>query len=247
VYGFSINGFGLFGRSINGVGVVGFSDSGLAAEFLGDVYLGGDLRVTGTIRKGHNLFSIDHPLDPENKYLNHASVESPEMKTFYDGVVELDEEGAAWVQLPEYFEELNRDFRYQLTAIGAPAPELHIAEKISNNRFKIGGGSEGMEVSWQVTGTRKDKWAEANPISVEEDKPAEERGYYLHPVAHGQPERSGIRWESAEERRRQMEESAQRIEEHRGQIEEHRRRVEELRRRMEEGREGEAEPPETTT
>jgi hypothetical protein len=42
--------------------------------------------------------------------------------------------------LPEYFEELNRDLCYQLSAIGAPAPGLYIAEEVSENRFKIAGG-----------------------------------------------------------------------------------------------------------
>ena len=47
-------------------------------------------------------------------------------------------------------------------------------------------------VSWQVTGIRKDPWANANRIQVEEDKPAKERGYYLHPDLYGQPEEKGI-------------------------------------------------------
>jgi hypothetical protein len=103
------------------------------------------------------------------------------MKNLYDGTAEFDANDSAWVELPEWFEELNRDFRYQLPAIGQPAPELHVAEEISENRFKIAGGKEGTKVSWQVTGIRKDRWADANPIEVEEEKPEEERGHYLHP------------------------------------------------------------------
>jgi hypothetical protein len=38
-----------------------------------------------------------------------------------------------------------------------------------------------MKVSWQVTGIRKDPWANAHRIQVEEDKPAKERGYYTYP------------------------------------------------------------------
>ena len=72
--------------------------------------------------------------------------------------------------MPDYFEALNREFRYQLTPIGGAAPSLHVAEKISGNRFKIAGGPVGLEVSWQVTGVRKDTWAEANRIKVEESK-----------------------------------------------------------------------------
>jgi len=49
-----------------------------------------------------------------------------------------------------------------------------------------------MEVSWQVTGIRKDPWANANRIEVEEDKPDKERGYYLHPDVYNQPDDKGI-------------------------------------------------------
>src|SRR5207249_878008 len=118
---------------------------------------------------------IDHPLDPANKYLSHSFVESPDMKNVYDGVVVLDANSEAKVELPEWFEALNRDFRYQLTAVGAPAPNLHIARKIEDNSFTIAGGQPGLEVSWQVTGIRKDSWAQANPLAVVEEKPANER------------------------------------------------------------------------
>jgi hypothetical protein len=106
---------------------------------------------------------IDHPLDPANKYLYHSFVESPDMKNVYDGLVALDENGEAEIELPDWFGALNKDFRYQLTAIGAPGPNLYIAEEISdavtnfgstgsnknnNSRFKIAGGRSGTKVSW---------------------------------------------------------------------------------------------------
>jgi hypothetical protein len=150
-------------------------------------YFDGRVEVTGQLVKGGGAFKIDHPLDPENKYLQHSFVESPYMKNVYDGVVVIDPNGEAWVDLPEYFEALNRDFRYQLTCIGGFA-QVYIAEKITSNTFKIAGGYAGLEVSWQVTGIRQDPFAQANPISVEEDKPQEELGTYLHPDAYGMPE-----------------------------------------------------------
>jgi len=161
-------------------------------------YFYGDIEVTGTINKGALGFKIDHPLYPENKYLHHSGVESPDMKNVYDGVVILDGNGEAWVELPEWFETLNRDFRYQLTSIGAPGPNLYIAEKITSNRFKIAGGQPGMEVSWQVTGIRKDPFAEKHRIPVEEEKPANERGKYLHPDAYNLPETMGINYSDKE-------------------------------------------------
>jgi len=159
-------------------------------------YFHGNVTVTGTLSKGGGSFKIDHPLDPENKYLSHSFVESPDMKNVYDGVVLLDGQSEAWVDLPEWFGALNRDFRYQLTAIGAPGPDLYIAEEISNNRFKIAGGKSGMKVSWQVTGIRQDDFANAHRIPVEEEKSGDERGKYLHPEEHGVSETLGIGYEA---------------------------------------------------
>ncbi len=72
----------------------------------------------------------------------------------YTGNAILDNSGEAVVSLPKWFEALNADFRYQLTAIGAAAPNLHVAQEIANHQFSIGGGAPGMKVSWQVTGVR---------------------------------------------------------------------------------------------
>lgn len=113
---------------------------------------------------------IDHPLDPENRYLAHSCVESPDMMNIYNGNITTDAEGYAEVTLPDYFETLNRDFRYQLTAIGKFAQAM-IAREIEDNRFVIRTDVPEVKVSWQVTGVRKNPWAEANRIQVETPKP----------------------------------------------------------------------------
>ena len=143
---------------------------GLAAQFTGPVKIAGNLTVTGTVSKGGGSFRIDHPLDPEHKYLYHSFVESPDMMNIYNGVVTLSRRGDAVVALPEWFEALNRDFRYQLTCIGGFAP-VYVASEVSGNQFKIGGGKPGMKISWQVTGIRKDAFANEHRIPVEESKP----------------------------------------------------------------------------
>ena len=183
------NSCGVYGNSGTGVGVYGISSGGWAGFFNGNVF------VTGTINKGAVGFTIDHPLDPENKYLYHSGVESPDMMNVYNGNIVLDANGEAIVELPDYFEALNRGFRYQLTAIGAPCPNLHIAEKIVNNRFSMAGGEPGVEVSWQVTGIRKDAFAEANRMPVEVEKPDADQGKYLHPEAYGLGQEDGIHYE----------------------------------------------------
>jgi hypothetical protein len=205
VMGTSDGGTGVYGYSEDGSGVVGSSAGGVAGAFLGDV------RVTGRLETSGGGFGIDHPLDPENKYLAHSFVGSLDMKTVYDGVVVLDETGVAWVELPQWFEALNRDYRYQLTAIGAPAPRLHVNEEISDCRFRVAGGEPGMKVSWQVTGIRKDKWAEASPLRIEQEKAAGERGRYQHPELHGGSIEKSLDLPLHEERLRQLAEKAQRI------------------------------------
>jgi len=150
------------------------------------------LQVVGNFAATAKSFVIDHPLDPENKLLYHTSIESPDMKNVYDGTVLLDARGEASVELPSYFEALNRDLRYQLTAIGAPAPRLHVAQKVRGNRFRIAGGVPGGEVSWQVTGIRQDAYARRYPTPVEVAKPEKDRGRYLSPEAFGKSRALGI-------------------------------------------------------
>jgi hypothetical protein len=195
VYGYGTGGVGVLGFGAqNGTGVYGTGDTTdpsvqpQAGYFKGRVDVVGDL----TVLNGNKPFKIDHPLDPQNKYLLHNAVESSERKNIYDGVTQLDADGTASVELPEWFEALNESFCYQLTPVGGAAPALHVAEEIYGNSFKIAGGEGGMKVCWQVTGTRKDPWAAANPFEVEQEKSQEERGRYLQPDLYDAPEEQRI-------------------------------------------------------
>ncbi|MCE7974127.1 MAG: hypothetical protein DYG92_07355 [Leptolyngbya sp. PLA1] len=163
-------------------GVFGQSDS---AQGYGVVCAGNSFS-TGT-----KSFRIDHPLDPENKYLQHYCAEGPEPVNIYRGRVTLDSQGEAWVSLPDYFAEVNRDETYQLTAMGGPAPMLHVAEGVSGNRFRIAGGNAGQEVCWSVTGVRNDLWTRTQPPQAVIEKPDDVRGRYIHPMLYGQPAERG--------------------------------------------------------
>jgi hypothetical protein len=169
VTGMSFIAAGVCGTTLNGTGVLGIGHAKLGAwagVFRGNVF------VEGVLFKLASLFSIDHPLDPERKVLNHASVEAPEYKTFYDGVVTLDARGRARVRLPRWFEALNGEFRYQLTPLGSAAPDLHVAEEVKEGSFLIAGGAPRQKVCWQLTGVRRDAWATENPLVVEQTKRA---------------------------------------------------------------------------
>jgi hypothetical protein len=217
VIGHSISGVGVSAASDTGIALIATAGGGQCALFQnGDVEVlsgnliahlelrsKGDLVVENTGKFEGTLlatsffcplkfFRIDHPLDPANKYLVHASVESSDRKNLYDGTVRLDKKGEAIVDVPEWFEALNGDFRYQLTSVGAAAPNLHVAKELSKGNFKISGGRPGTRVSWQITGIRRDAMARYEPMEVEQDKPEHERGYYQNPEAHGQPREKGI-------------------------------------------------------
>jgi trimeric autotransporter adhesin len=192
-------GWGVYGES-QGTGVGGgfyntstgdalFADNqtkgSYAAFFLGNI------DVDGTLYKAGGAFKIDHPLDPANKYLYHSFVESPDMKNIYDGNVTTDGSGLATVTLPDWFEALNSDFRYQLTAIGQFAQAM-VASEISDHQFTIKTDKPNVKVSWQVTGIRQDAWANANRIPVEVSKAPADQGLYLHPELFGAPAEKSI-------------------------------------------------------
>jgi hypothetical protein len=188
--------YGVYGVASGGItrnaSVYGATASGTGTNWSG--YFVGNVYVGGTVSKSADEVKIDHPLDPENKYLSLSSVASNEMTNILNGNVKLDSDGKAIIKLPEWFEPASTDFRYQLTAIGAPGPNLYISKEIGNNSFEIAGGSSGMKVSWMVTAVRNDNYAKSNPIVNETDKKSDEKGYYLHPESYGKPEESGIEY-----------------------------------------------------
>ncbi len=168
------------GAALNGttgVGLFAYGDP-QAAVFVGDV------EVDGSLSKSGGSFKIDDPVDPEDKYLYHSFVESPDMKNIYDGVVVTDGGGRAVVTLPSYFQSLNSDFRYELTTIGSPA-KAWIATEVANNQFTIQTEQGNVKVSWQVTGIRQDAWAKAHRIPNEVEKSDKEKGHYIHPELFG--------------------------------------------------------------
>jgi hypothetical protein len=196
----SPDGYGVYGYASSTTGtnyaVAGYTRS--SAGYAG--YFSGNLHVTGAFTcSGGKAFKIDHPLDPANQYLYHYSLESSEVLNQYSGNVTLDAQGDGWVQLPDWFQLMNTDFRYQLTPIGAPAPSLHVAQEVEGNRFGISGGEPGMKVSWSVTALRADPYMQQNPHPLVQEKPESERGTYLSPESYGQPGALGLDYQRAQE------------------------------------------------
>lgn len=177
---------GVQGGSESGWGILGVTTSGLAGKFFGDVDVTGLCCLAAV-----SATRIDHPLDPANKYLQLAAVESPDMITVYNGTVTTDLRGDAVVKLPAYAEALDRDFRYQLTVIGQFARAI-IASEVNANRFSVKTDKPNVKVSWQVTGVRHDAYAVSHGLNAEVPKTDAERGRYRYPAEAGQPQSAGI-------------------------------------------------------
>ncbi|MGO9087673.1 MAG: hypothetical protein ACLQBK_20860 [Candidatus Sulfotelmatobacter sp.] len=181
---------GVFTNLSGGTSIV-FNAAGAGYTTVFSVDASGNVTMKGRLTKGSGSFKIDHPLDPANKYLSHSFVESPDMMNVYNGNITTDKHGLATVVLPDYFEALNRDFRYQLTVIGQFAQAI-VAKKIAHNQFVIRSSKPHVEVSWQVTGIRHDAYAEVYRIPTEENKTPQEQGHYLHPELFGGSEQQAI-------------------------------------------------------
>lgn len=162
--------YGVYGNAANGT-------TNYAGYFSGALYA---TSANASIK----AFKIDHPLDPENKYLYHSSIESNDMMNIYNGNVTTDAAGKATVTLPSYFGALNKDFKYQLTCIGQFAQAI-VLNEVANNQFTIQTDKPNVKVSWQIAGVRQDAAANYYRIQNEVVKPAPEKGYYLVPEAYG--------------------------------------------------------------
>lgn len=147
----------------------------------------GDVNVSGNLSKAGGTFKIDHPQDPENKYLIHSFVESPDMMNVYNGNCVTDIYGNATIALPTYFESENKEFKYQLTVIDNSADFIFakVTQEVSNNSFQIRTSKPNIKVSWQVTGVRQDPWANAHRVVPELEKSSKDKGYYIHPELYG--------------------------------------------------------------
>jgi hypothetical protein len=191
VYGYNTNGgFGVAGRTN--------ANSGIFAAVFGEntnggyaAYFAGATNTRGTSTSSLGTYTIDHPQDPANKYLNMEAVAGPEAMNVYNGNVTTDAKGDATVTLPPYVEALNKDFRYQLTVIGIFAQAI-VSTEVQKNTFTIKTDKPNVKVSWQVTGTRKDPYAEKHQPAAEQDKPNIERGYYRHPDLYNQPDSKSV-------------------------------------------------------
>ncbi len=186
-----------------GIGMVPTAGTTAMLTVNGNQSVTGNLSVTGSVSKGGGTFKIDHPLDPANKYLYHSFVESPDMMNVYNGIINTDSDGFATITMPDYFEALNSDFRYQLTIIDESDDtffaQAKVVKGIAKNQFSIRTSIPNQKVSWQVTGVRIDAWANANRVKVEVEKQGANRGTYLYPELLKMPRNLTEGWSPEQE------------------------------------------------
>lgn len=178
------NGTGVFGVAAGQGLTTGVYGRGLSATGFG-VFSDGRTGATGT-----KSFVIDHPLDPENKYLMHYCAEGPEPRNVYQGTVVTDSAGFATVRLPDYYESINRDPLIQLTVIDGTTDfvMVKVTQKVANGQFQIRTSKPRVEVNWRVDAIRNDRWVQRYGRETEPVKPQTARGTYLRPDLYGKPE-----------------------------------------------------------
>jgi hypothetical protein len=159
----------------------------------GKVVVSGDFTVVGV-----KAFTMDHPLDPENKILMHAAVESNEVINSYSGNITTDASGKAVVNLPDYFGAINKDFRYQLTVVGTFAQAI-INKEIVNNQFEIATSIPNVKVSWEVKGVRNDAHMKKHPFVAQQEKIPAQKGKYWDPSVYNQPESKSVSFAKSQE------------------------------------------------
>jgi hypothetical protein len=159
----------------------------------GKVVVNGDFTVVGV-----KAFTMDHPLDPENKILMHAAVESNEVINSYSGNITTDASGKSIVNLPDYFGAINKDFRYQLTVVGTFAQAI-ISKEIASNQFEIATSIPNVKVSWEVKGVRNDAHMKKFPFVAQQEKSTSQKGKYWDTSVYNQPESKGVSFDKSQD------------------------------------------------
>jgi len=193
IQGWSPDGTGVYAVSASSYGIFGQSQSGYAGYFSGNVH------ISGSLSKGSGSFVIDHPLDPENKLLRHNFVESPENLLIYRGKVELNSEGEAVVEMPDYFKALTKEDEASIHLTPVGRPFLTGADWNNDYSAIIVYGEPNRNVFWEVLADRDDPVIHELGRPVEEEKGGEnklcEKGKLLYPEAFGYPESMGRDYE----------------------------------------------------
>jgi len=146
-----------------------------------------DVAITGNLSKGSGTFLIDHPLDPDNKDLAHAFIESPRHDLIYRGRVQL-VAGEAVVDIDAASGMTAGTFAALVQNVQFMQPYAETGwDKVRIQDGSFDGSSFTIEcenpastawVSWALIAERHDAFIQASPendedghLIVERDKP----------------------------------------------------------------------------
>jgi hypothetical protein len=121
-----------------------------------------DTGLKEIIHDPSKTFVINHPIY-KNKYLVHACLEGPEGGVYYRGESEIVNNENVTIHLPDYVENLGKEFTVQVTPIYNGKKYQLYTSKINNNQFTVYSDNGNAEFFWVVFGKRCD-------IEVEPDK-----------------------------------------------------------------------------
>jgi hypothetical protein len=159
---------------VNGPGAgerwVWYASGGVARLWSGNDKV--TVTTAGNLTAATKNFRINHPLDPERRFLIHACLEGPENAVYYRGQGRL-EGGHARVQLPDYFEALARpDGRTVIVTSCCEENEpisVLAASGIVNGAFNVRAADDRNPEQlfyWEVKAVR----ADVEPLETEEHK-----------------------------------------------------------------------------
>jgi hypothetical protein len=122
----------------------------------------------------------------------------------YCGTITTDARGYAWVNLPDYFEEINKDFKYQLTVIDNSDDFIlaKVTSEVVANRFQIRTSKPNVKVSWEVKGTRNDAYCRVKQPKDEMPKLGPEKGTLQNPELYGAPKEVGLDWQPEDRKKK---------------------------------------------
>lgn len=187
---------GVSGDTIDSVGVYGTAGpAGWAA------FLDGDVFVAGEIFLPELTLQVDHPAAPGERWYRRSAVGSFERLSVVSGNARTDASGVAVIDVPDLFARYHRDFRYQLTTVGAAAA-AHVSRELRNGRFTVKTDRPRVKVSWQLTAVRDDPSARASEFRPTTAKRGSQRGRFLEPKVYGKSARRSIGGRAAGEVRR---------------------------------------------
>jgi hypothetical protein len=99
-------------------------------------------------------FVIDHPKDPENKYLVHGCLEGPESGVYYRGTAKVTDNHSTIVALPDYVPGWAKNFTVTVTAIYDGKVKMYATSKVDDSLGQFTVYGENGEFNWIAVGQR---------------------------------------------------------------------------------------------